>query len=57
MKAFPETFGTRIAAWVDDLRKKTPPDKVDGKAEDALKVQTIIEACIKSWETGQVITL
>ena len=27
------------------------------KAEDALKVQLIIEAAIKSWDTGKVITL
>ncbi len=55
MQSFPDTFPARIGAWVDDLRKKTPIDKVDGKAEDALKVQLVIEAAIKSWETGTVV--
>jgi len=55
MQSFPDTFPSRISAWIDDLRKKTPVDQVDGKAEDALKVQLIIEAAIKSWETGTVV--
>ncbi len=55
MQAFPDTFPSRIGAWIDDLRKKTAPDKVDAKAEDALKVQLVIESIIKSWETGQVV--
>ena len=55
MVSFPDTFPSRIGAWVDDLRKKTPPARVDAKAEDALKVQLIIESIIKSWETGKVV--
>jgi predicted dehydrogenase len=55
MQSFGDTFQSRINAWIDDLRKKTPPEKVDGKAEDALKAQTIIEAAIKSWETGTIV--
>ncbi len=57
MKDFGETFKSRITAWVEDLKKKTPPDQIDAKAEDALKVQRIIEAAIKSFETESVITL
>ena len=57
MTEFNQTFGSRIAAWVDDLVKKTPPDQIDGKAEDGLKVQTIIEAAIESWDKGQVVAL
>jgi len=55
MQSFPDTFPSRIAAWVDDLRKGTPPSKVDGKAEDALKAQLIIEAAIQSWDTGTIV--
>jgi len=55
MGGFGETFQSRIDAWVDDLRKKTPPSKVDAKAEDALKAQTVIEAAIQSWEENRVI--
>lgn len=57
MGSFPDTFGSRIGAWVDDLIKGTPPDQVDAKAEDALKVQLCIEACIESWKTNQVVTV
>ncbi len=57
MKSFGDTFASRIGAWVDDLLKKTPPDKIDGKAEDALKVQLIIEAAIESFEKDTVVTL
>jgi hypothetical protein len=31
------------------------PSKIDAKAEDALKVQLVIESIIKSWETGKVV--
>ncbi len=57
MGGFGDTFASRIGAWVDDLRKKTPPGKVDAKGEDALKVQLVIESIIKSWETGQVVNV
>ena len=57
MMSFPDTFPSRIAAWVDDVRKKTPPSKVDARAEDALKVQLVIESIIKSWETGKVVVV
>ena len=54
MRNFGETFQSRIDAWVDDLRNETPPDRVDAKAEDALKVQMIIEAAIESWSKGTI---
>ncbi len=55
MQSFGDTFQSRINAWIEDLRKKTAPSKVNAKAEDALKAQTVIEAAIKSWETGTVV--
>ena len=57
MQSFGDTFQSRIDAWIEDLRKGTTPAKIDGKGEDALKVQTIIEAAITSWETGQVVSV
>ena len=56
MQSFGDTFPSRIGAWVDDLRKKVAPSKVDGKGEDALKAQLVIEAAIKSWDTGKVVS-
>jgi len=57
MQGFSDTFPSRIGAWIKDLRGKTSPEKIDGKAEDALKVQLIIEAAIKSWEKNTIVTL
>lgn len=57
MRSFNDTFDSRLAAWVKDLKAKTPYDKVDAKAEDALKAQRVIEAAIESWETGAVVEL
>jgi predicted dehydrogenase len=57
MRSFGDTFQSRIDAWIDDLVKQTPPEQVDAKAEDALKVQRIIEAAIESFERGKIVTL
>ena len=57
MRNFGETFQSRIDAWIEDLCAETPPDQVKAKAEDALKVQLIIEAAIESWEKGTVVSL
>jgi predicted dehydrogenase len=57
MRSFGETFQSRINAWVDDLEAGVHPEKVDGKAEDALKAQVIIEAAIESWATGRVVEI
>jgi predicted dehydrogenase len=42
---------------VNDLKNKTPYDKVDAKAEDALRAQRVIEAAIESFEKGKVVEL
>jgi predicted dehydrogenase len=57
MMSFGETFGSRIGRWVEQNIQKVEPEEIDASGEDALKVQTIIEAIIQSWETGQVVDL
>jgi len=57
MKHFSETFDSRIAAWIEQIKQGVAPDQIDASGEDALKVQTIIEAAIESWDTGRVIEL
>jgi myo-inositol 2-dehydrogenase / D-chiro-inositol 1-dehydrogenase len=57
MRSFNDTFESRIRAWVEDIKNKTPFDRVDAKAEDALKAQRVIEAAIESWESGKVVEL
>jgi len=57
MRAFPETFKSRINSFIDQLVTGVTYDRVDGSGEDALKAQLIIEAAIKSWETGTIVNV
>jgi predicted dehydrogenase len=57
MRSFGDTFDSRIRAWVEDIKNKTPYDKVDAKAEDALAAQRVIEAAIQSFESNKVVDL
>ncbi|HEX8523614.1 MAG TPA: Gfo/Idh/MocA family oxidoreductase [Tepidisphaeraceae bacterium] len=57
MKSFGETFDSRIAAWIEDIKQKNPPEKIEAKASDALAAQRVIEAAIESWDKGSVISL
>ncbi|MGN7938934.1 Gfo/Idh/MocA family protein [Metabacillus sp. 22489] len=57
MRAFPETFKSRIHAFIDQLVTGASYDEIDGSGEDALKAQFIIEAAIKSFETGTIVNV
>ena len=57
MTGFGETFAGRIHTWLEQNVKKVPPSKIDASGEDALKVQTIIEAAIESWEKHRIVDL
>jgi hypothetical protein len=57
MMHFNETFGSRISTWIAQNLEQVKPEEVDASGADALKVQLIIEAAIKSWETGEIITV
>jgi predicted dehydrogenase len=57
MKHFSETFGSRIRRWIEQNKAGVAPEEVDASGEDALKVQTIIEAAIESWDSGKVVEL
>jgi predicted dehydrogenase len=57
MRSFSETFKSRIGAWVDQVDAKAKPGDIDGSGADGLKVQRIIEAAIKSWETHAIVDL
>jgi len=57
MQSFGDTFQSRINAWIEDLRSEASPAEIDGRAEDALKAQLVIEAAIQSWNTKSVVTV
>ena len=57
MRAFNETFKSRISAWIEQLAAHAAHDQIDGSGEDALKAQRVIEAAIESWETGRIVAV
>ncbi len=57
MMSFPETFDSRLAVWIEQNKQGVAPDQIDASGSDALRVQTIIEAAIESWDTGKVVEL
>lgn len=57
MMSFSETFGSRIGRWVEQNLAGARPDQIEASGEDALKVQSVIEAIIESWEGDKVVSL
>ena len=57
MMHFEETFKSRIDAWVDQLADNVPYDQIEASGRDGLKAQEIIEAAIRSWESGSIVHL
>ena len=57
MMSFSETFGSRIARWIEQNVQGVAPDMIDASGEEALEVQTVIEAIIESWELDKVVSL
>lgn len=57
MMGFNETFKSRIDKWIQQNLENAKPEEIDASGEDALKVQTIIEAIIESWQTNRVVTV
>jgi len=55
MMGFNETFQSRIGRWIEQNIEGVAPEDIEGSGEEALKAQTVIEAAIKSWETGTVV--
>jgi hypothetical protein len=55
MTGFGDTFPSRIHRWLEQNAANEAPEKIDGSGLDALKAQSIIEACITSWETNSVV--
>jgi len=57
MMEFGQTFGSRIGRWVEQNLAGAAPEEIEGSGEEALKAQMVIEAAVKSWETGTVVTV
>jgi len=57
MTGFMETFPARINRWLEQNAAHAASEQIDGSGEDALVVQRIIEAAIKSWETRSIVDI
>ncbi len=55
MTGFGDTFNKRIHRWLEQVTEGVPPDRIEASGADGLAVQEIIEAAIRSWETGTVV--
>ena len=57
MMHFNETFKSRIGRWIEQIDARAPWDRIDASGRDGLAAQEVIEAAIRSWETGAVVDL
>lgn len=48
MRGFDDTFRLRLDAFIQEVKEGVPPDQIAASGEDALAVQEIIEAAIRS---------
>jgi predicted dehydrogenase len=55
MAGFGETFPSRIGRWIEQNVAEVDPTEIDASGKDALGVQTVIEAAIRSWNEKKVI--
>ena len=53
LSGFRATFENRINRWIEQVNAGTPRDEIDASARDGLAVQEVIEAAIRSFETGR----
>jgi UDP-N-acetylglucosamine 3-dehydrogenase len=52
MQGFDDTFKNRIEKFIAQIKEGTSPDKIEASGEDALAAQEVIEAAIRSHQSG-----
>ena len=57
MKDFAETFTRRIHRFLEQLAEGAKPEEIDGSGGDGLAAQAVIDANIRSLETGTVVNV
>jgi UDP-N-acetylglucosamine 3-dehydrogenase len=55
MASFNDTFKNRIHRYLEQLAERAPRDQIEGSGEEALAAQEVVEAAIRSHETGQIV--
>ncbi len=54
MESFDDTFRNRLTAFVDQLNAGSAPEAIDGSAQEGLAAQLVLDAAIRSIQTGAV---
>jgi UDP-N-acetylglucosamine 3-dehydrogenase len=57
LSGFGATFTNRIHRWLEQVDAGVPSDEIEASGRDGLAVQEIIEAAIRSVESGQAETI
>lgn len=57
LTSFNETFGPRLGRWLEQLSEGAAPEAIEGSGEEGLKAHAVVEAAIRSHETGQVVEI
>ncbi|MFD0675641.1 MULTISPECIES: Gfo/Idh/MocA family protein [unclassified Paenibacillus] len=52
MQGFNDTFRNRIERFIEQLKQNVPPSEVEGSGAEALAAQEVIEAAIRSHQSG-----
>lgn len=55
MTSFGETLGARLNRWVEQLDAGASPEQIEGSGEEGLRAHAVVEAAIRSHETGKVV--
>ncbi len=55
MESFTDTFRNRLRAFVDQVNAGVRPDAIDGSGADGLAAQKVLDAAVRSIETGGVV--
>lgn len=55
MLSFAETLPARLHRFLEQATAGVPPEQIEGSGEEGLKAHAVVEAAIRSHETGQVV--
>jgi predicted dehydrogenase len=53
LSGFGATFTNRIHRWLEQIHAETPPEEIEASGREGLAVQEVIEAAIRSHESGR----
>lgn len=55
MISFSETLPARLNRWLEQLTSGARPDEIEGSGEEGLRAHAVVEAAIRSHESGKVV--